>query len=167
MKKIAFAGTDGRTVLSALIVSTARSDIYEGEYQGVVVRGTPAMPKFAKLMNWPVQFVPTVSNSVQDYAESLIEALKNGEIDYAVPMPEALLFEGLVDTVTAAGFGDRIIGLNRTGAFIEGDKLKCKALCREAGIPVAHTWEEVDARNYKAVLGTCLKLLKEIGGAVL
>jgi phosphoribosylamine--glycine ligase len=167
MKKIAFAGTDGRTLLSALIVSTAKSDIYKGVFQGVVVRGTPAMPKFTQLMNWPVQFVPTISNSVEDYADGLIKAMKDGKIDYAVPMPEALLFDGLVDRVEAAGFGERIIGLSKAGAYIEGDKLKCKELCREAGIPVAHRWAEVDARDYDAVLKTCLSLLAEYGGAVL
>ena len=167
MKKIAFAGTDGRTILSALIVSTARSDIYPDPFQGVVVRGTPAMPKFVQLMNWPVEFVPTASNSVQDYAEGLIQALEKNEIDYVVPMPEALLFEGLVDTVEAAGFGDRIIGLSRAGAFIEGDKLECKALCQKAGIPVAPAWVEVNAQNYDAILSTCLKLMEKFGGAVL
>ena len=75
MKKIAFAGTDGRTVLSALIVSTAKSDVNPEVYQGVVVRGTPAMPKFAELMNWPVDFIPTASNSIADYAESLAQVL--------------------------------------------------------------------------------------------
>ncbi len=167
MKKIAFAGTDGRTILSALIVSTAKSDIYPDAYQGVVVRGTPAMPKFAELMNWPIQFIPTASNSVADYAESLLRALQDGDIDYVIPMPEALLFEGLVDAVEEAGFGNNIIGLSKAGAFIEGDKLKCKTLCREAGIPVAQGWVQVDAKNYDAVLGTCLKFIAEFGGAVL
>lgn len=167
MKKIAFAGTDGRTILSALIVSTAKSDIYPDAYQGVVVRGTPAMPKFAELMNWPIHFIPTASNSVADYTESLLRALQDGEVDYVIPMPEALLFDGLVDAVEEAGFGNNIIGLSKAGAFIEGDKLKCKTLCREAGIPVAQGWVEVDARSYDAVLGTCLKFIAEFGGAVL
>ena len=167
MKKIAFAGTDGRTILSALIVATAKSDHYPDAYQGVVVRGTPAMPKFAELMNWPIQFIPTVSNSVADYAESLIRALQDADIDYVVPMPEALLFEGLVDAVEEAGFGNHIIGLSKAGAFIEGDKLKGKALCQKAGIPVAQGWVEVDAQKYDAVLSTCLKFIAEFGGAVL
>jgi phosphoribosylamine--glycine ligase len=167
MKKIAFAGTDGRTILSALIVATAKSDNYPDAYQGIVVRGTPAMPKFAELMNWPIQFIPTASNSVADYAESLIRALGEADIDYIVPMPEALLFEGLVDAVEEAGFGNHIIGLSKAGAFIEGDKLKGKILCRKAGIPVAQGWVEVDAQNYDVVLGTCLKFIAEFGGAVL
>ena len=167
MKKIAFAGTDGRTVLSALIVSTAKSDVNSEVYQGVVVRGTPAMPKFAELMNWPVDFIPTASNSVADYAESLVRAMRADDIDYAVPMPEALLFDGLVDDIEAAGFGGRIIGLAKAGAFIEGDKLKCKELCRKAGIPVAPEWFEADARDYRSVLQICLKLIDAYGGAVL
>ena len=46
MKKIAFAGTDGRTLLSALVTATAKSDIYQDEFEGLVIRGTPAMPVF-------------------------------------------------------------------------------------------------------------------------
>ena len=167
MKKIAFAGTDGRTLLSALTVSTAKSEQYPEPYQGVVVRGTPAMPKLVEMLGWPVQFIPTDSNSVGDYAASLIAAMQNGNIDYVIPMPEALLFEGLVDAVEESGIEGRLIGLNRAGAFIEGDKLKCKALCQKAGIPVAEAWVEVDARNYESVLSSCLKLIEEFGGAVL
>lgn len=167
MKKIAFAGTDGRTLLSALTVSTAKSEQYPEPYQGVVVRGTPAMPELVKMLGWPVHFIPTDSNSVRDYAVSLIKAMQDGIVDYAIPMPEALLFEGLVDAVEEAGVGGRLIGLNRAGAFIEGDKLKCKALCQKAGIPVAEAWVEVDARSYKSVLSSCLKLIEEFGGAVL
>jgi phosphoribosylamine--glycine ligase len=167
MKKIAFAGTDGRTILSALTVSMAKSEKYPDAFRGVVVRGTPAMPKFAELMEWPVDFVPTESNSVEDYAKGLIRALKANEMDYVVPMPEALLFDGLVDVVDAAGFGNHIIGLNSAGAFIEGDKLKCKRLCQEAGIPVAPAWVGIDAKDYGAVLSTCLKFIEDFGGAVL
>ena len=167
MKKIAFAGTDGRTMLSALIVSTAKSDAYPEEYQGVVVRGTPAMPRFAELMNWPIEFIPTNSNSVEDYAAGLIQAIGDGRIDYVVPMPEALLFDGMVDMIAEAGYGDRIIGLSKAGAFIEGDKLKGKELCRQAGIPVADSWLEVDAHDYPTILSSCLELLAAYGGVVL
>ena len=54
MKKIAFAGTDGRTLLSALVTATATSDIYDAAFKGVVIRGTPSMPEFSKIMDWPV-----------------------------------------------------------------------------------------------------------------
>ena len=109
MKKIAFAGTDGRTLLCALVVSTATSEIHNKTYQGVVVRGTPSMPKFAETMNWPVEFIPTESNSCEDYAKALISAIKTKAIDYAIPMPEALLFDGIVDELEAAGFEDHKI----------------------------------------------------------
>ncbi|UCF94312.1 MAG: hypothetical protein JSW39_09170, partial [Desulfobacterales bacterium] len=167
MKKIAFAGTDGRTLLSALVLSTATSERFPESYQGVVIRGTPSMPKFAEMMNWPVKFIPTDSNSVQDYTAAILQALRHKEIDYVIPMPEALLFEGLVDAVAAAGFEDCIIGLSQEGAFIEGDKIRCKRLCRAADIPVASSWAEVDAKDYRAVLATCLDNIQEFGGAVL
>ncbi len=167
MKKIAFAGTDGRTLLSAFVLSTATSEIYPETYEGVVLRGTPAMPALSSQLNWPVKFIRTASNSVQDYSDAIIESLQAGEVDYVIPMPEALLFEGIVDDVTAAGFGDHILGLNRAGAFIEGDKIKCKELCREAGIPVAPSWNEVDAKDYEAILTTCLDFIHTHGGAVL
>ncbi len=167
MKKIAFAGTDGRTLLSALVTATATSAIYNEAYKGVVIRGTPAMPKFSELMNWPVEFIPTNSNSVEDYTTAIIAALTEKKIDYVIPMPEALLFEGLVDAVEHAGFGDHVIGLRKSGAFIEGDKIRCKKLCRDAGIPVATSWNEVDAKDYQALLQTCLKYIHACGGAVL
>ena len=167
MKKIAFAGTDGRTLLSALVSTTAKSDIYPETYTGFVIRGTPSMPVFCELMNWPVTFVETASNSVEDYTAAIIAALKEEKIDYVIPMPEALLFEGLVDAVGQAGFEDRIVGLSRSGAFIEGDKIECKKLCRDAGIPVAASWTEVDAKDYPRILATCLHYIDAHGGAVL
>ena len=167
MKKIAFAGTDGRTLLSALVTATAKSDNYPEVFKGIVVRGTPSMPVHCDIMNWPVEFVETNSNSVKDYSAAIIAALKAGHVDYVVPMPEALLFEGLVDAVEQAGLGDRIIGLARSGAFIEGDKIECKKLCRDAGIPVAASWSEVDAKDYQSILAACLNYIDAFGGAVL
>jgi len=167
MKKIAFAGTDGRTLLSALVTATAKSDTHDAAYMGLVIRGTPSMPAFCRIMNWPVEFVATASNSVEDYTEAIIAAFKEGRLDYVIPMPEALLFEGLVDAVEQAGFGDHILGLDTAGAFIEGDKIECKKLCQEAGIPVAAAWEAVDARDYQNILRTCLNYIQNYGGAVL
>jgi phosphoribosylamine-glycine ligase len=166
-KKIAFAGTDGRTLLSALVTGTATSDIYDDEFKGVVIRGTPSMPKFSEIMNWAVAYIATNSNSVEDYTAAIIEALTEKKIDYVIPMPEALLFEGLVDAVEHAGFGNHIIGLRKSGAFIEGDKIECKKLCREAGIPVAASWDEADAKDYQNILQTCLNYIHAYGGAVL
>src|SRR5512135_1696039 len=115
--KIGFVGTDGRTLLAALETSRATSELYPGDYRGVVVRGTPAMPAWAQKMNWPVDFLPVANNS-------------------APAFPEALVFDGLVDLVSEAGHGGRIIGLSQPGAFVEADKIACKRLCQEAGIPV-------------------------------
>ncbi|OGP63219.1 MAG: hypothetical protein A2V65_00115 [Deltaproteobacteria bacterium RBG_13_49_15] len=167
MKRIAFAGTDGRTMLCALVVSTATSEFQQNPFEGMVVRGTPSMPEFSKMMSWPVTFIPTSSNSAEDYAKTIIAAIGKGEIDCVVPMPETLLFEGLVDSLESAGMGDRVVGLNRAGAFIEADKIKCKYLCREAGIPVAPSWVDLDAKEYGEVLRTCLALMDEYGGVVL
>ena len=166
MTKIAFAGTDGRTLLCAWVVSTAISDHHKNTFQGCVVRGTPAMPEFCKQHQWPVDFITTRSNSVDHYSEAILHALQDGKIDYVIPMPEALLFEGLVDRISAAGFGDRVLGLTSEAAFIEGDKIRCKELCRDAGIPVAQAWTQVDAKDYDGVLKTVLHYLADFGGAV-
>jgi len=165
--KIGFIGTDGRSFLAALETSRATSELYPGEFQGFVVRGTPAMPPFARKMNWPVGFIPVPDHNPEAYAAALIEAFQQNTLDLALVMPEALLFEGLVDRLEEAGLGDRIIGLDQKGAFIEADKIACKRLCREAGIPVAPAWDEKDARDYPAVLGVCLDYLHNFGGAVL
>jgi phosphoribosylamine--glycine ligase len=165
--KIGFVGTDGRTFLAALETSRATSELYPGDYRGVVVRGTPAMPPFASRMNWPVAFIATADNSAPAYVQALIRAFQEKVLDMALIMPEGLIFEGLVDRLAAAGFGDRVIGLDGKGAFIEADKIACKRLCREAGIPVAPEWQEVEARDYPAVLGSCLDYLHQYGGAVL
>lgn len=165
--RIGFVGTDGRSFLAALETSRARSERYPGDYQGVVVRGTPAMPAFAARMKWPVAFIPVADNTIAAYAQALIGAFGEGSLDVALIMPEALIFNGLVDMVAAAGFGDRIIGLDQQGAFIEADKIACKKFCREAGIPVAPAWAEVDAKDYAAVLRTCLEYIHAFGGVVL
>lgn len=167
MKKIAFAGTDGRTLLSAFVISTATSERHPDPYEGFVIRGTPAMPKVVEMLGWPVGFIPTRSNSADDYGEAIIEALGAGTVDYVVPMPEALLFEGLVDRVEAAGLGSRLLGLSEAGAFIEGDKIRCKEMCRDAGIPVAPSWAAVDARDYDGILSLCLDYIARHGGVVL
>ena len=125
------------------------------------------MPSFAEKMGWPVGFIPTADNTVPAYVEALNGAFEREDLDMALVMPEALLFDGLVDQIATAGFGDRIIGLNKAGAFIEGDKIACKRFCHEAKIPVAPAWAEVDARDFRAVAGVCLDYLHDHGGAVL
>jgi phosphoribosylamine---glycine ligase len=164
--KIGFVGTDGRSFLAALETSRSVSELYPGDYEGLVVRGTPAMPPFAQRQKWPLGFIPTADNSMEAYAAALIQAFKQGELDIALVMPEALLFHGLVDQVATAGHGDKIIGLDRQGAFLEADKIAGKELCAEAGIPVA-PWTTVNARDYQAVLQICLDYLHTHGGVVL
>ena len=165
--KIGFAGTDGRTLLSALVTSTSTSEHSRNDYQGVVIRGMPAMQPFASTMEWPVDFIPTSDNSKNGYAVAIINALKRKNIDCVMPMPEDLLLDGLVDELEAAGFSNHILGFTQKSAFIEGDKIACKHLCREYGIPVADKWVEVDARDYDLVLKKCLSLIDRFGGAVL
>jgi phosphoribosylamine--glycine ligase len=165
--KIGFIGTDGRSFLAALETSRATSELYPGDYQGLVVRGTPAMPPFARKMNWPVGFIPVADNTVAAYAAALGEAFRQKSLDLALVMPEALIFDGLVDQLGEAGYGDRLIGLDQKGAFLEADKIACKRLCQDANIPVAPAWTEVDARDFRAVAGVCLDYLHEYGGAVL
>jgi phosphoribosylamine--glycine ligase len=166
-KKIGFVGTDGRTLLAALETSRSKSELYPGAYRGVVVKGTGAMEPFAQKMGWPVDFIPVPDNSAPSYAAALIQAFEEGALDVALVMPEGLLFEGLVDRVTEAGFGDRVIGVAAAGVAYEADKIAGKRACEAAGIPVAPAWAEVEARDYPAVLKTCLTYLHEFGGAVL
>lgn len=165
--KIGFVGTDGRTFLAALETAKAVSERYPGDFQGVVVRGTPAMPAWTAQLRWPVAFIPTADNSVSAYADALIAAFRQQELDLALIMPEALLFQGLVDLVAEAGFGDRLIGLDRQGAFLEADKIAAKELCAAAGIPVAPAWTAVNAKDYREVLEVCLSYLHDYGGAIL
>ena len=167
--KIGFAGTDARTLLSALVVSTATSETESDPFKGVVVRGTSSMPRLAQedMLHWPVEFIPTEDNSVSAYARACIQALQSGDMDYLLPLPEALLFEGLVDELEQAGLGRSIAGLSREGSFLEADKIRCKEFCREAGIPVADWWSTVDARDAQAVVAACVQGIHDHGGVVL
>ena len=166
-KKIGFAGTDGRTFLSAFTVSTAISEYHKKDYLGVVIRGTSSMPEFAKRMNWPIEFIPTKDNTVDSYAQAIVSGIEQDKLDFVIPLPEALLFDGLVDLLISKGFGDKITGLTKEFAFLEGDKARCKEVCKQAGIPVADKWKIVDAKSYKDVLDTCLEYIHQFGGAVL
>jgi phosphoribosylamine--glycine ligase len=166
-KKIGFVGTDGRTLLAAVETSRSKSELYPGAYRGVVVKGTGAMEPFAQKLGWPVDFIPVPNNSALAYAECLIQAFRTGALDVALVMPEGLLFEGLVELVNEAGFGDRIIGVGSAGVEYEADKIAGKRVCEQSGIPVAPAWTEVEARDYPAVLKTCLAYIHEFGGAVL
>ena len=164
---IGFAGTDARTLLSAVIVSQTEHDNNGTDYRGCVIRGTPAMPEFAMTMGWDVGFVPTHDNTVNSYAQAMADSFEKEEIDYAIPMPESLIFNGIVDCLTEKGFGERVAGLTETGGFIEGDKIRCKELCKEIGIPVADEWTVADARSFSEVSRFVLDYLHTYGGAVL
>lgn len=165
--RIGFVGKDGRTLLSALVVSTAKSQKFFDEFEGVVIGGNSAMDWFAKKFEWPVRIIPIGNNSLENYAKTIIEAFRETRIDYLMIMPEALLFDGLVDWLEKAGFGERIIGLTSKGALVEGDKIFCKKFCKKYSISVADEWTVVDAKNYKEVLEVCLKFLDRWGGGVL
>jgi len=167
--RIGFAGTDARTLLSAIVVSTAKSEIHPDSYKGVVVRGTSSMPAFSgeDIMNWPVDFLDVEENTAESYARSLIQGFESGNLDYVLPMPEALLFGGLVDELLEKGYGDRIAGLTASSSFVEADKIECKRLCEQARVPVADAWTEVDAGSYQEVCRVCLEYIHSYGGAVL
>lgn len=165
---IGFAGTDARTLLSAVAVSQTGRNQDTCFHRGAVVRGTPAMPVLAaEVMNWDIDFIDTKDNTAQGYADALAAAFETRALDYAVPMPETLLFNGIVDRLEARGFGNRIAGLRHEAAFIEGDKILCKELCRRTGIPVADAWEVADARSFFSVAGLVLDYLHDHGGAVI
>jgi phosphoribosylamine--glycine ligase len=165
--KIAFAGSDSRTLVSALIVSTAKGENCTKEFRGMVFRGSPAMKPLAELSGWPVDFLDTRDNSIDGYAEAIIEAFKKKKIDYAAVMPEDLFYQGLVDRVCEAGYGEKIAGLTQKASFIEGDKIKAKEFLREAGVPVADAWTAANAKDFESVLKICLEYIHKYGGAVL
>ncbi len=165
--KIGFAGTDGRTYLSAQVVSTAKSEVESGRYKGIIVRGTSGQPEFQKKLGHPIDFIPTEDNSVEAYFQATLKALKNGELDCVVPMPEDLLFEGFVDRLIEVGYGDKVIGLTSKAARLEGDKIWTKYYCDEFKIPVADKWFKVDAKNFEKIRKICISLVQDYGGAVL
>ncbi len=166
---IGFAGTDARTLLSALVVSTASSETRKDLFRGLVIRGTSSMPHIAgpNIMDWPIAFVPAEDNAVEAYVRAIHQGLQEGSMDYALPLPEALLFQGIVDRMDQLGCGNRIAGLSAAGSFLESDKIACKQFCEQSGIPVADAWETADARDDKAVLSIALDFLHRFGGAVL
>lgn len=167
--KIGFAGTDARTLLSALVVSTAKSESCDKDYKGMVIRGTSAMPELAKQerMNWPIDFVQTENNTTEAYANAIISSIQSKELDYVIPMPEALLFDGIIDILDKHNFADQIVGVSQEASFIEADKIGCKKLCDQAKVPVADAWTVVDAKSYKEVLSICLEYIHRYGGVVL
>src|SRR4030066_389146 len=114
-QKLGFGGPAGRPLRAAREPSRSKSELYPGAYRGVVVKGTGAMEPFARKMGWPVDFIAVPDNSAPSYAAALIQAFEAKTLDVALVMPEGLLFDGLVDRVAEAGFGDRIIGVTFAG----------------------------------------------------
>ncbi|MBW1826388.1 MAG: hypothetical protein JRI78_05165, partial [Deltaproteobacteria bacterium] len=125
-KTIGFVGPDGRTCMCAYTVSTVESE----KYIGAIIKGMtgmgPVMDAVRGKKNWTVKIFPIEGKAVEDYKTVIIEAFENGEIDYIVIMPEDLIYEGIVDELIEAGYDDRVIGLTKEAAFIEGDKVKAK-----------------------------------------
>jgi phosphoribosylamine--glycine ligase len=158
MSKIAFAGTDGRTYWGAL---TAHFNGHEG----VIVRGMPGMEQYVKEMGYPLQFIKTRGTKAADYTKAIIQAFKNKDIDYLIPMPEALQFEGMVDEMIAAGYGNYTAGFTKKGAFVEGDKIACKELCQETDIKTAF-WKIANLRKFQEFSDICRRFLQDFGGAV-
>lgn len=161
MTRIGFAGSDARTFLSALTVSRSGE---KDEFQGVVIRGMPAMKPYTELVEWPVEFIETSSGSLNSYVARTQTALADHEIDYVIPMPEALQIDGFVDQIIEVGYEYRVAGLTAKGSFIEGDKVACKLLCSKVGVPVATEWTMIEARDYRGFLKTCLGYLERHGG---
>lgn len=161
--KIAYAGSDGRTLVSALTTSNSAKN---REHRGVVMRGMPAMKPFAELMKWPVDFVEVLGEAptVADYVQAAIKALREEKIDRIVPMPEALQFDGFVDQMIEEGFGEFVAGLTREGSMLEGDKIGCMEFCRKYGVAVPKAWDVVDLRDFVAFRRRCLEYLGHFGG---
>lgn len=160
---IGFAGSDGRTVLSAYTVSTTS----RGKHNGIVIRGTTGMRQALYWMDWPVMCVETPGNDVAAYSDVIIEALRSRALHVVIPMPEQLQIGGIVDRMAEAGFEDRIIGLRKDGAWLESDKIRAKKFCERYDIPVAPLWEAVpDIRDWPKVREVCLRYIRQRGGAV-
>jgi phosphoribosylamine--glycine ligase len=165
-KTIGFVGPDGRTYMCAYTVSTVESE----KYIGAIIKGMTGMGPVIEAVRgkkkWPLKIFPVTGNSVEDYKKVIVKAFEGGEIDYIVIMPEDLLYEGLVNELIEAGYGDQIIGLTKEAAFIEGDKVEAKVWMKRAGVPVA-PFEVVDAKNLQQIKGIVIEFMRNHGGAVL
>jgi len=158
--RIGIAGTDARSFLWA-------KEITADGIWGVVIRGNRAMEEYARIMSWPVEFIPTADNSAKALAQGGIEAFRTGQLNYLLAQSENHYYDGFVDEVIEAGFGDRVAGLTQKASFIEGDKIAAKRLCRSAGVPVADQWMEEDARDFQSIRDVCCHYIDRFNGAVL
>jgi phosphoribosylamine--glycine ligase len=165
-KTIGFVGPDGRTCMCAYTVSTVESD----KYIVAIIKGMtgmgPVMEAIRGKKKWDLKIFPVQGKSVEDYRTVIIKAFEAGEIDYAVIMPEDLIYQGIVNGLIEAGYGDQVIGLTKEAAFIEGDKAKAKVWLERAGVPVA-PFEVADAKSLQQVKEMVTIFIREHGGAVL
>jgi len=165
-KVIGFVGPDARTYMCAYTVSTVESD----KFIGAVIKGMtgmgPVMDAVRGKKKWELNILPVANKSVEDYKKAILKAFEDGEIDYVVIMPEDLIYEGLVDEIIAAGYGDRVVGLTKEAAFIEGDKAKAKIWMSRSGVPVA-PFEITDAKDLQQIKKIVTEFVRKHGGAVL
>ena len=165
-KTIGFVGPDGRTCMCAYTVSTVESE----KFTGAIIKGmtgmSPIMDAVRGKKKWTMKIFPVEGNSVEDYKQAILKTFKDGEIDYVVIMPEDLLYEGLVNELIEAGYGDHVIGLTKEAAFIEGDKVKAKIWMERAGVPVA-PFKVADAKNLLQIKEIVIDFMRNHGGAVI
>ncbi|UCD90363.1 MAG: hypothetical protein JSW04_02690 [Desulfobacterales bacterium] len=165
-KTIGFVGPDGRTYMCAYTVSTVESE----KYTGAIIKGMtgmgPIMDAVRGKKKWTMKILPVEGSSVENYKQVILKAFQDGDIDYAVIMPEDLLYEGLVNELIEAGYGDQIIGLTKEAAFIEGDKVKAKIWMERAGVPVA-PFNVADAKNLLQIKEIVIDYMRNHGGAVI
>lgn len=165
-KTIGIVGPDGRTCMCAYTISTVESE----KFIGAIIKGMTGMGTVIDAVRgkkeWTLKIFPIAGNSVEDYKYGIIKAFEDGEIDYVVIMPEDLIYEGLVNELIDAGYGDQVIGLTKEAAFIEGDKVKAKVWMRRAGVPVA-PFKVADAKNLQQIKRIVTKFMRNHGGAVL
>ena len=165
-KTIGFVGPDGRSCMCAYSVSTVESE----KYVGAVIKGMtgmgPVLDAVRGKKEWSVKIFPVEGKSVADYKRVIVRAFDDGEVDYVVIMPEDLVYEGIVNELIEEGYGDRVVGLTKEAAFIEGDKVKAKVWMRRAGVPVA-PFKVADARDLQQIKGIVTPYIRKHGGAVL
>lgn len=164
-KTIGIVGPDGRTCMCAYTISTVESE----KFVGAIIKGMTGMGLVLDAVRgkkkWTVKIFPVQGNSVADYKSAIITAFENGEIDYVVIMPEDLIYEGIVNELIEAGYGDQVIGLTKEASFIEGDKVKAKIWMRRAGVPVA-PFKVADAKNLQQIKSIVTQFMRNHGGAV-
>jgi len=164
-KTIGFVGPDGRTCMCAYTLSTVEQD----QFIGAIIKGMtgmgPVLDAVRGKKNWTLKIFPVSGTSVNDYKSAITTAFENNEIDSVVIMPEDLIYDGIVDELIEAGYGDRVIGLTKEAAFIEGDKVKAKIWMKRAGVPVA-PFKVADAKNLEQIKGIVTEFMRIHGGAV-